>query len=74
MFIRETITKNKMTNKSYKKHVLVESYRTENGPRQRVVMQLGTLTLPKSEWKKLAAALEGPGRPSHPVRRGKRNC
>ncbi|MDY0406510.1 hypothetical protein P5G51_015075 [Virgibacillus sp. 179-BFC.A HS] len=59
MFIRETITKNKMTNKSYKKHVLVESYRTENGPRQRVVMQLGTLTLPKSEWKKLAAALEG---------------
>lgn len=59
MFIRETITKNKVTNKSYKKHVLVESYRTENGPRQRVVMQLGTLTLPKSEWKKLAAALEG---------------
>ncbi|WP_019412409.1 IS1634 family transposase [Paenisporosarcina sp. TG20] len=41
------------------KHVLVESYRTEKGPRQRVVMQLGTLTLPKSEWKKLAAALEG---------------
>ncbi|MDC3418756.1 IS1634 family transposase, partial [Aquibacillus sp. 3ASR75-54] len=59
MFIRETITKNKATNKSYKKHVLVESYRTEKGPRQRVVMQLGTLTLPKSEWKKLAAALEG---------------
>lgn len=59
MFIRETITKNKKTNQIYKKHVLVESYRTENGPRQRVVMQLGTLTLPKSEWKKLAAALEG---------------
>jgi len=59
MFIRETITKNKKTKKEYKKHVLVESYRTEKGPRQRVVMQLGTLTLPKSEWKKLAAALEG---------------
>lgn len=59
MFIRETVTKNKATNKSYKKHVLVESYRAEMGPRQRVVMQLGTLTLPKSEWKKLAAALEG---------------
>ena len=59
MFIRETVTKNKVTKQQYKKHVLVESYRTENGPRQRVVMQLGTLTLPKSEWKKLAAALEG---------------
>jgi transposase len=59
MFIRETTTKNKATNKSYKKHVLVESYRSEKGPRQRVVMQLGTLTLPRSGWKKLAAALEG---------------
>ncbi|MEQ6391347.1 IS1634 family transposase [Bacillaceae bacterium S4-13-58] len=59
MFIRETITQNKVTKTKYKKHVLVESYRTEKGPRQRVVMQLGTLTLPKSEWKKLAAALEG---------------
>lgn len=59
MFIRETVTKNKVTQKQYKKHTLVESYRTEKGPRQRVVMQLGTLSLPKSEWKKLAAALEG---------------
>lgn len=59
MFIRETVTQNKVTKTKYKKHVLVESYRTEKGPRQRVVMQLGTLTLPKSEWKKLAAALEG---------------
>ena len=59
MFIRETITQNKITKTKYKKHVLVESYRAEKGPRQRVVMQLGTLTLPKSEWKKLAAALEG---------------
>lgn len=59
MFIRETVTKNKTTNKTYKKHTLVESYRTEKGPRQRVVMQLGTLNLPRSEWKKLAAALEG---------------
>ncbi|MFZ3590187.1 IS1634 family transposase, partial [Bacillus sp. DJP31] len=59
MFIRETTTKNRVTQKEYMKHVLVESYRTEKGPRQRVVMQLGTLTLPKSEWKKLASALEG---------------
>jgi hypothetical protein len=59
MFIRETITHNKNTNTKYSKHTLVESYRTEKGPRQRTIMQLGTLTLPKSEWRKLAAALEG---------------
>lgn len=59
MFIRGTTTKNKKTNKNYIKHALVESFRTENGPRQRVIMQLGTLSLPKSQWRKLAAALEG---------------
>lgn len=39
-------------------HRLVEGFRTAEGPRQRIVMHLGTLDLPKSEWKKLASALE----------------
>ena len=43
---------------AYSAHKLVESFQTEKGPRQRIVMQLGTLTLPKSEWKKLACVLE----------------
>ncbi len=58
MFIREKVTKNKQTGRKYKKHVLVESVRTEKGPRQRTVMQLGTLKLPKSKWKALSACLE----------------
>ena len=58
MFIREYKTKNKKTDKIYKTHKLVESIRTEKGPRQRIVMGLGTLTLPKKQWKKLAAVIE----------------
>ena len=58
MFIREKETKNKHTGRTYKKHVLVETVRTVKGPRQRTVMQLGTLELPRSKWKALAACLE----------------
>jgi transposase len=58
MFIREYKTKNKKTNEEYKNHKLVKSVRTEKGPRQRTIMSLGQLTLPRSEWKKLAHALE----------------
>ena len=58
MFIRETKTRNKKTGKVYKKHSLVESVRTEKGPRQRTVMQLGQLTLPRKSWPLLADELE----------------
>ena len=58
MFIREYQTKNKKTGKIYSAHKLVESVQTEKGSRQRIVMQLGSLTLPRSEWKKLACVLE----------------
>lgn len=58
MFIRENRTRNQKTSAVYTNYRLVESYRAEAGPRQRVVMDLGSLTLPKSEWRKLAAALE----------------
>lgn len=58
MFIREYKTKNKKTGAVYVTHRLVESYRTEKGSRQRIIMHLGTLTIDKSKWKKLAACLE----------------
>ena len=59
MYIRETKTQSKKTNAVYIKHELVESYRNKEGqPRQRVVLQLGRLDLPKKDWKPLAAALE----------------
>ena len=59
MFIREYRTKNKKTGKVYIKHQLVESYRTEAGPRQRIVMNLGKVDLKKSDWRRLAFVLEG---------------
>jgi len=58
MFIREYTQTNKKTGETYIKHKLVMSVRTENGPRQRVVMPLGTLTVPRIDWKRLAHALE----------------
>ena len=58
MYIRESKTKNKKTDKVYVKHSLVESVRTERGPRQRLVMTLGKLELDRSLWKELAIALE----------------
>ncbi len=58
MFVRETNTLNRKNGKKYVKHSLVESVRTEKGPRQRTVMQLGRLDLPKPLWPMLAAELE----------------
>ncbi len=58
MFIRESKTKNKKTGKVYIKHSLVQSVRTERGPRQRVVLTLGKLAVERMYWKELAVALE----------------
>jgi transposase len=58
MFIREIKTTNRKTGKIYIKHVLVESIRTETGPRQRRVMQLGQLDIPKKHWPLLAEELQ----------------
>jgi len=59
MFIREYKTRNKKTGKVYIKHQLVESYRTEAGPRQRIIMNLGKVSLKKPDWRRLAFVLEG---------------
>lgn len=58
MYIREVITKNRKTQTKYVSHRLVESIQTEKGPRQRSIMHLGTLSLPKEEWPRLARVLE----------------
>ena len=58
MFIRETIKSNKGYKKQFVYHLLVESYRTENGPRQRVLLDLGKLFIPKDKWKVLANRIE----------------
>jgi transposase len=58
MYIKESKTRNKKTGKVYIKHSLVESIRTERGPRQRIVLTLGQLTIEREHWKDLANSLE----------------
>ena len=58
MFIRQSRTRRTSNGKIYTKYVLVESVRTEKGPRQRTIMHLGSFDLPKERWKELAACLE----------------
>ena len=58
MYIREYKQTNKKTGEVYVKHKLVASVWTSKGPRQKVIMPLGTLTIPRIDWKRLAHALE----------------
>ena len=62
MYIREYVTTNKKTKTKYVTHRLVESFRVSEGSKssvkQRIIMHLGTLELPKSLWPKLAKVLE----------------
>lgn len=56
MFIREAI-KN-VRGKKYVQHHLVESVRTPAGPRQRLVLNLGRISMPRDKWKELADTIE----------------
>jgi len=56
MFIRETVKSKK--GKKYIQHQLVESIRTPNGPRQRLLLNMGFLDLDRDHWKELANAIE----------------
>ena len=58
MYIKADHSRNLETGAVYTSHKLVESHRTEKGPRQRVIMQLEGLDLPKLRWRELAMALE----------------
>jgi hypothetical protein len=58
VYIREFKDVDKETGKIKVKHKLVASVRTEKGPRQKIIMPLGTLTVPRIDWKRLAHALE----------------
>jgi transposase len=58
MFIRKITKRNGSTNKNYTYLHLVESVRTKNGPRQRLVLNLGSLDIPSSQYKNLANAIE----------------
>lgn len=58
MFIKEIKKQNKGYEQVYRHHRLMESYRTERGPRQRTVLHLGHLDLPEARWKELANRIE----------------
>ena len=58
MFIRKVRKTDKDTGKSYFYYQLVESFRTEKGPRQRIVLNLGKLELEKKELRQLANRIE----------------
>ncbi len=59
MFIRKVPHKDKKSRKKYFTYKLVESVRTERGPRQRDVLNLGaSFNLPKEQWKELANCIE----------------
>lgn len=58
MFIREIRKQNQGSDQTYVYHRLMESIRTPRGPRQRIVLNLGTLDLPRGDWKALADRIE----------------
>ena len=59
MFIRETIKTDRKTGKKYTSYQLVESIRTEQGPRQRILITIASDTaLDSSEKKDLANRIE----------------
>ena len=59
MFIRRTTHTDKKNKREYHTFKLIESVRTERGPRQRMLLNLGTdFTLPEERWKDLANRIE----------------
>jgi len=59
MFIRRVPHKSRKNRKEYYTYKLVESIRTERGPRQRDILNLGVgFNLPKEKWKDLANCIE----------------
>lgn len=58
MFIRRVTTTNGVTKKRYSYLNLVESVRTEKGPRQRLILNLGELDIDQSQYPALARRIE----------------
>src|SRR3990172_1851132 len=58
MFIKEIKKRNRHYDKEFISHRLVESYRSEKGPRHRTILHLGELELPREAWKALADTIE----------------
>jgi hypothetical protein len=58
MFIKRTTKKDRITGKTYSAYHLVESIRTERGPRQRIILYMGAdIGLPEQEHPQLAQCI-----------------
>jgi transposase len=57
MFIRTVTKSNGNGSKKYQCYQLVESIRTETGVRQKLLLSLGRLNLPKEKWPRLVARM-----------------
>jgi hypothetical protein len=58
MFIRPVRQQNRGSERVYIYHQLIEAVRTPRGPRQRILLNLGTLEIPPEQWKELANRIE----------------
>ena len=58
MYIKSVVKRNKKSTRKYKYLYLVESKRTSKGPRQRLILNLGALDIPKEQHKILAKTIE----------------
>jgi transposase len=59
MFIRKTIKKDPLSGKAYSSYYLVESIRTDKGPRQRVLLYMGSeIGLPEGDHTSLSQRIE----------------
>jgi transposase len=68
MFIRKVIHRDKKNRREYHTFKLLESLRTERGPRQRMVLNLGAdFSLPEEHWKDLANHIEEIVTGQHPL-------
>lgn len=60
MFIKKTLKTDPKSGKTYSAYHLVESFRTEKGPRQRTLLYMGSeIELPEGEHQLLAQRIEG---------------
>ena len=58
MYIKKVRKKNPGSDKVYEYLHLVENVRTVKGPRQRLILNLGTLDIPRDQYKELANCIE----------------
>jgi len=58
MYIKRVQKSNRNSDKVYEYLHLVENVRTENGPRQRLILNLGAVNVPEEQYKELANCIE----------------